>query len=247
MTLTEVFKNKPSIVRAGIRKGRAPDDGYRRGWGLQYGDIQSLIEQDDLFQKCISLPTIQPFLDHSKKCNLFLLLSQYVPLLEDKNVVEFGSFKGGTAIFMSLILREICPEAKVFALDTFEGMPTTDKDVDAHNAGDFSEANLDELRKEISRLNLTNLIPMKGFFQDTFPSISHVKFGLAHLDADIYSSIKYAQDAVWPSMTRGGYIVYDDATISSCIGATEAVEELIMERKVHSEQIWPHFVFRSGL
>jgi hypothetical protein len=48
-------------------------------------------------------------------------------------------------------------------------------------------------------------------------------------------------------MCKGGYLVYDDAHISSCIGATQAVEELIMERRVHCEQIWPHFVFRAGL
>lgn len=30
---------------------------------------------------------------------------------------------------------------KVFALDSFEGMPPTDKSVDAHNKGDFSDTN----------------------------------------------------------------------------------------------------------
>ena len=38
---------------------------------------------------------------------------------------------------------------------------------------------------------------------------------------------------------------YDDGEVSSCLGATQAVEELIMERHLHSEQIWPHFVFRA--
>jgi hypothetical protein len=48
-------------------------------------------------------------------------------------------------------------------------------------------------------------------------------------------------------MTKGGYIAYDDADAPSCIGATEAVEELVMARSLHSEQVWPHWVFRAGL
>ena len=43
----------------------------------------------------------------------------------------------------------------------------------------------------------------------------------------------------------GGYVVFDDATVSSCIGATEAVEDLLIRRDgLNSEQIYPHFVFR---
>ena len=49
-------------------------------------------------------------------------------------------------------------------------------------------------------------------------------------------------------MVPGGYLVFDDATVSSCIGATEAVESLVVRRDgLNSEQIFPHFVFRAGL
>ncbi len=49
-------------------------------------------------------------------------------------------------------------------------------------------------------------------------------------------------------MVRGGYYVFDDATVSSCLGATEAVEELVVRRDgLHAEQIHPQFVFRAGL
>jgi hypothetical protein len=49
-------------------------------------------------------------------------------------------------------------------------------------------------------------------------------------------------------MVPGGYLVFDDATVSSCLGATEAVEQILIRRDgLSSEQIFPHFVFRSGL
>ena len=48
-------------------------------------------------------------------------------------------------------------------------------------------------------------------------------------------------------MTKGGYLIYDDANVASCIGATQAAEELILDRKIHTEQVYPHYVFRAGL
>ena len=74
-----------------------------------------------------------------------------------------------------------------------------------------------------------------------------MKYAIAHIDLDIYQPIKYCQSQVDAHMAKGGYVVYDDATVSSCIGATQAVEEWIQDQRIHSEQIWPHFVFRSGL
>ena len=69
---------------------------------------------------------------------------------------------------------------------------------------------------------------------------------LAHIDCDIQPSVEYSYEAVKPHMVDGGYIVFDDATFSSCIGATEVVEDLLVRRDgLNSEQIFPHFVFRA--
>jgi predicted O-methyltransferase YrrM len=242
-----MFKDLPIDIDV-KRKGRVPKEGYLRGWGLQFGMLREFIENEDLFKRALENAGLPSWIAPEKRANLYVILTRFLPKLADRNVIEFGSFKGGTAIFMALVLREAAPMAKIYALDTFSGMPKTDKSVDAHNEGDFSDTSLDELNQRIVDLNLENLITVKGLFQETFPSlVPGTKFGLAHIDADIYSAVKYAQDAVWPRMTKGGYVVYDDAETSSCIGATQAVEELIQERKIHSEQIWPHFVFRAGL
>jgi hypothetical protein len=68
---------------------------------------------------------------------------------------------------------------------------------------------------------------------------------LAHIDCDVYDAVAYAWETVKPCMAPGGYVVFDDAHTSGCLGATEAVEELVIRRDgLHCEQIWPHFVFR---
>jgi len=72
------------------------------------------------------------------------------------------------------------------------------------------------------------------------------KISLAHIDCDIAPAVKYSYEGVRPFMVDGGYMVFDDATVSSCIGATEVVEDLLIRRDgLNSEQIWPHFVFRA--
>lgn len=48
-------------------------------------------------------------------------------------------------------------------------------------------------------------------------------------------------------MAGGGYVVCDDATMSTCLGATQVVEEMIRDYGLRCEQIYPHFVFRAGL
>ena len=68
---------------------------------------------------------------------------------------------------------------------------------------------------------------------------------LAHIDCDIYESVSYAYETCKPHIVENGYIVFDDSTTSSCLGATEAVEKLVIARDgLLSEQIYPHHVFR---
>ena len=48
---------------------------------------------------------------------------------------------------MAFLAQKFLPNAQVLAFDTFSGMPTTDKSIDLHNAGDFREVDLAELRQ----------------------------------------------------------------------------------------------------
>ncbi len=229
--------------------GRSARDGYQRGWGLMHADLAQQVAADKLYQAAAEASGGWSVMVEAKRMNLFLILTMFADRLDGHDVIEFGSFRGGNALFMAYLMKALHPKAKVYACDTYAGMPTTDAARDLHGAGDFSEASYEALAKRRDKLKLKNLEIVKGLFQDTFPVIAkkQPRFALAHIDCDIYSGVKYAQDEVWPFMAKGGYVVYDDADAPSCIGATEAVEQLVMERRLHSEQVWPHWVFRAGL
>jgi hypothetical protein len=139
-----------------------------------------------------------------KRMDLFLILTRFLGRLGCQDIIEFGSYRGGNALFMAWILRELYPQAKVYACDTYAGMPQTDLTRDAHYAGDFADTSQADLEARRDALGLTNLIVVRGRFEETFPAIaaSGAKFALAHIDCDIYSAVKYAQEEVWRH--RGG-------------------------------------------
>jgi predicted O-methyltransferase YrrM len=230
-----------------LRKGRCVRDGYRRGWGLQCSDLSSKVLADPIYHQCAGLAHGRTIQTEMCRMNIYLILRFYLDKLDGGNIVEFGSYLGGSAIFMAAVCRALGIRSEVYALDTFEGMPATNPQIDAHGERDFGGVDLDELRSYAKQIGLSNLHLVKGRFEDTFGSVaSAAPFRLAHIDCDIHSAVCFAYDAVKPLMLAGGYIIFDDATSASCIGATEAVEDLVIRRdNMNSEQIFPHFVFRA--
>jgi hypothetical protein len=133
----------------------------------------------------------------------------------------------------------------VYGLDTFAGMPETNAATDLHRRGDFSDTSMESIRSAAKAFGLDNIELVKGDVRDTLPEVCRrVPFGLAHIDLDIYDPIVFAQKELLQHMVPRGYLIYDDALVSSCPGATMAVEELIRSGR-SCEQIFPHFVFRT--
>ena len=218
--------------------------GSARGWGLCHSSLAQEVAGDELFQLAYKRAQDRTLVSLERLMNFFLIVRDGLAPLESRHIIEFGSYKGGTAVFMSTLLAELYPDAKFYALDSYGGMPETDSSIDMHGKGDFGDADADELRTAADEMGLQNLVIVKGFFDETFPSLSD-RYGLCHIDCDIIDGVRYSQRAVWPHMVPGGYVIYDDANAPSCIGATQAMEEMIIERQILSEQAWPHIVFRS--
>ncbi len=233
-----------------IRRGRNVRDGYTRGWGLQFGDLREQVQSDPLYRAALAIAEERTVQASDNRMNIYLLLRFYLSKLPPGDIVEFGSYRGGSALFMARVAAEVLPGTRVYALDTFKGMPATDSSVDAHSAGDFGDVDLEELRAFAAEQGLTNLRFVPGLFQETAPEVlaESGAIRLSHIDSDIRSAIEYAYEVTKPYMVRGGYTVFDDALYSSCLGATEVVEEIVIARDGQmSEQVFPQHVFRAGL
>jgi hypothetical protein len=235
-------------VRPGWRLGRCPYEGYQRGWGLEFGALGAQIEADILYREAVELAEGRSLVVGPKRHNLFLLLRFFLGRIAFGHIVEFGVHRGGNVLFMAHVARVLHPGVRILALDTFAGMPETDVEVDAHRPGDFDDADLEGLRARAREEGLDNIVFLPGRFEVTAPEALREAgpVALAHVDCDIRSAVAFAYETVRPHMVAGGYLVFDDATVSSCLGATEVVEDLVIGRDgLRSEQIYPHFVFRA--
>ena len=229
-------------------RGRNIRAGYQRGWGLQFGDLREQVLKDELYRHALGLAQARTMVSEWNRMNLFLILKFGFEGLEPGHVVEFGAYRGGNAIFMAEVCKALHPGTRVYAFDTFEGMPTVDMSRDAHRPGNFADAGHGELQDVIAKYNLDNIELVRGTFEETaLPTLKSIgKVRLAHIDCDIYSAIVYSYDVTKPYMVDGGYWVFDDALYSSCIGAMEAVEEVVIQRDGRfAEQAWPHLVYRN--
>ena len=231
-----------------FRDGRNLRDGYTRACGIQFGNVRQLCEANALYQRAYALAKSRTVLMPANFMNLFLIVALGLRKLPPGDIVEFGSYQGGSAIFLAIVAAALFPGTKVYAFDSFAGMPEIDTSRDMHRPGHFNDASDTALIRYCSEIGVTNLVPVKGFFSETIPS-ALPKIGpvrLAHIDCDLYQSVAESYDGVKPFMVPGGYIVFDDPLLSSCLGAFEAVEELVIRRDgLHAEQASPHLVYRA--
>jgi hypothetical protein len=238
------------IAKSGMNLygGRDVGGGYFRSYGLEYGNLLQMINEDQLFTECVNLVRNYTMLIHSKLANLYLLIAYWLPLLGHGDIIEFGSYRGGSAAFMALVATRLGYPINVYGLDTFKGMPSTNENLDLHSEGDFSYNSLEVANSLIEKLNLDNLKFIPGLFDETSKGVlnSCNPILLAHIDCDIESAVRYSYNTVKHYMINsGGYIVLDDPLHSSCLGAFHAMEDcMIRQDGLNAEQIYPHPVFR---
>jgi hypothetical protein len=244
--MTQGFLPEFTDMSRANRHGRNPFEGYQRGSGLKFRGLAEKVMGEPDFQEAFALAQSRSIVGGTRLINLYLLIRFYLPRLEHGHIIEFGSYRAGSAMMMANLAARYLPGVQVYALDTYAGMPQTDKAIDGHNAGDFADTDYEEVLNAKVAAGLDNLHLVRGLFADTTPGVlaECMTIALAHIDCDIYQPALEAWRAVKPVMVPGGYVVFDDATEASCLGATEAVEEIIHAENLRSEQIDPHFVFR---
>ena len=157
-----------SRVDDGPRKGRIPREGYIRSCGLCVGNLTSLCSQDPEYRAARIVSDGRGGIDEHKLMNIFMLMTFFMSNTKG-HIVEFGCYKGGSALFMAKLAARFMPETRVYAFDTFAGMPETDKAVDLHKAGDFSDVSVESVRELAQSAGLTNIEFIPGQFEDTAP------------------------------------------------------------------------------
>ena len=137
------------------------------------------------------------------------------------NFVECGTYRGGTSALLAQVLRQQGKGRKLFAFDTFEGMPKS-TDFDKHNNMSAErtgcvpgkwKSSLGNFNALLRHFKVSNLVvPTKGLFRDTLPKMKATIGPIAflHADADFYESTLDIFNNLYAKIVPGGIIQVDD-------------------------------------
>jgi hypothetical protein len=98
-----------------------------------------------------------------------------------------------------------------------------------------------ELEDAIAIFDTDRFIPWKartelidGDIEHSVPAFIEghpgVRFSLVHFDCDLYAPTLAGLEAIWPRVSRGGLILFDEYAIADWPGETQAVDEFLASR-----------------
>lgn len=175
------------------------------------------------FAKCWAIAKKKTLVG-SDRCYGLMRMTQQALRIEGE-IWECGVYKGGTAGMMAQIMRDAGSKKSLRLFDTFEGMPETDPEKDMHRKGDFKDTSLEAVKAFVGTDEFISY--HQGFMPDTFMDR---KIALAHVDVDIYRSVKDCCEYIYPRLSAGGFLIFDDYGEPSCQGARDAVDEFFKDR-----------------
>lgn len=167
------------------------------------------------------------------------------------DIAELGVFRGFDLFTWANLLEaySIGDRTKiVFGFDNWEGFVELDakdgdSNVEAHKfVGGFSPKNhYEELCSAIQIFDKDRFIPskpriklIKGNIESTVPDFIEmnpgVRFSLIHFDCDLYKPTLTALNSLWPRLSRGGIIMFDEYSIHDWPGETKAVDEFLVDK-----------------
>jgi O-methyltransferase len=127
------------------------------------------------------------------------------------DIIECGTWKGGSAANLSLICKITGRKLKIY--DSFEGLPEgkpDDREAKYYKSGDY-RGTLDEVKSNIQRCGAIECCEfVKGWFEDTLPKLESPVL-LAFLDVDMEASLDTCVRNIWPHLIDKGYIFIDES------------------------------------
>jgi O-methyltransferase len=169
------------------------------------------------------------------------------------DLAEFGCMTGRTATVMSGAMASFRTNKRLHLFDSFEGLPETTNVTDAASfhtldgtwrPGTCKGISAQALRKRcLEFLKPEQVLIYEGWFSDTISRLpAGTRFGLLHVDCDLYQSAKDVLEYVFSQkmVAEGAIILFDDW---NCNRASNNLGE----RKVWAEMVSKYGIVFSDL
>lgn len=167
------------------------------------------------------------------------------------DIAELGVFRGLGLLTWANFLECYCIGDRtktVYGFDNWTGFTEIvsqdgkNEDQTHKEVGGFSpEKYFEELQSAIEIFDMDRFVPWKdriknivGNIEDSVPQFVSenpgVRFSLIHFDCDLYKPTKKALESLWPKVSRGGVVIFDEYSIKAWPGETQAVDEFIADK-----------------
>jgi O-methyltransferase len=141
-------------------------------------------------------------------------------------LIEVGVWRGGTGALIAQRAADAGIHDPTYLCDTFTGIVKTGEVDTYYSGGEHADTSEALVRELLDGLGLTNVELLAGIFPDEAgTAIADRTFRFCHIDVDVYESARDVLEWVWPRLTVGGVVVFDDYGFASCPGVTRLVEE----------------------
>jgi O-methyltransferase len=141
------------------------------------------------------------------------------------DLIETGVWRGGSSILMRGVLKAHgVTDRVVWACDSFEGLPAPNPSYPADAGAIWHwwkalSISLEEVQDNFARYGLLdeNVRFVKGWFEDTLPTLEDRRWAVIRLDGDMYESTMTALTHLYQNLSPGGYLIIDDySTVPAC-------------------------------
>jgi O-methyltransferase len=176
-------------------------------------------------------PSAFTLVDRYRAFTIWSLVKQAAALPEGE-VLEVGSWKGGSALLIVRCLLAVGSNARVYACDTYSrrsGMVKAGPRDPIYKNGMRMNAHLPTVADVDRGAALLGIPPpriLDGIFpEETGAQLQNARLRFCHIDVDVYESAKDSFAFVWPRLVSGGVVVFDDYGFGDCGGVTDYVDE----------------------
>jgi hypothetical protein len=161
------------------------------------------------------------------------------------DILEAGVWKGGATILMAALNKYYNTNRKVYACDSYEGLPKTSKHSEDNvvNGTDWQTyaVSLEEVKENFNKYKLLDddVIFVKGFFEETIPNLDVGDLSILRLDGDMYTSTIVCLDELYDKVVKGGVIILDDYGWKIA-GSGRAIDDFRKKRNITSTMIYSY-------
>jgi hypothetical protein len=143
--------------------------------------------------------------------------------------IECGIWRGGSVIYANEIFKSLNQNRKIYAADSFRGLPEPNPSVYPKDKGDTHfklkelSVSLEDVKKNFRIFGeiTDNIIFLEGWFRDTLPKCDSEKFCIIRADGDMYESTINILENLYPKLAIGGFFIVDDYGHQNCRAAVE--------------------------